>query len=409
MKSFLNTSSDGKVMIDRVFKAAVAAKEDEIKSGDIVVNATLGTLFDEEQNFVAFKSVWNAFKDIEDTQKAKYASSIQGNVEYRESIYRWLFSSIDEKMKAEVIATPGGAGAISSTLKNMLDPGEIAIKPSLGWGPYKTMAAEFGIKLLDYNMFKDDVFDIQSFIDVTTKVMQEQGKVLVIINDPCHNPTGYTLTSDEWDQVIKHANTLSENGPFIIINDIAYIDFNMQGNDWKKHFKKFNHLAENVMAIIAFSTSKTLTAYGARAGAQVVITKNEDRLNDFKNAAIYSARSIWSTVSNGAMSLFAKVESDENVYKEYIKEKQYYVNLLKERSDIFLKEAKENSLEIYPYKEGFFITIKVEDNNYKETVYNRLMENHIYTVMVDGGLRVALCSVPKRKLLGLAKKIKDCM
>ena len=39
----------------------------------------------------------------------------------------------------------------------------------------------------------------------------------------------------------------------------------------------------------------------------------------------------------------------------------------------------------------------------------KLQKNNIFTVEVEGGLRIAICSVPKRKLVGLAKRIKDLM
>lgn len=410
MKSFLNELSDGKIMVDKVFKAAVKAREaKELHGDENVVDATLGTLFDENGVFVAFDSVWGVYENIDKIQKAKYAASIQGNPRFREAVYHWLFGGINEEIKCEILATPGGAGAISSTIKNILNPGETVIKPSQGWGPYKTMAKEFGVSLTDYNLFKDGGFDIEDFKTTLTNVMNDQGKVLVIINDPCHNPTGYTMTPSEWDQVIAFVNELSNKGPVVILNDIAYVDFNTKGPEWKNHFKKYTTLNENVMAIIAFSTSKTLTAYGARAGAAVCITKNEDELQKFINAGIYSARSIWSTVNNSAMELFADVTMNEENRTKYIEEKQYYVDLIKDRAKIFVDEAKSCGLETYPFVEGFFVTVKVQDNAEKEALNNRLQDNNIFTVEVDGGLRIAICSVPKRKLIGLAKRIKDVM
>lgn len=410
MGSFLNQQSDGKIMVDKVFKAAVKAREAKEKYGDEnVVDATLGTLFDEEGTFVAFDSVWGPYEKISKIQKAKYAASIQGNPKFREAVHNWLFGGLEEEIQCEILATPGGAGAISSTMKNVLNPGQTVIKPSQGWGPYKTMAAEFGLTLTDYNLFKDNAFDITDFKLTLTNVMEQQGKVLVIINDPCHNPTGYTMTGNEWDQVIEFVNELSNKGPVIILNDIAYVDFNTKGHSWKNHFQKYKRLNENVMAIIAFSTSKTLTAYGARAGAAVAITSNKEELQKFINAGIYSARSIWSTVNNSAMELFALVTGDTTLRTKYEAEKQEYVELIKDRAEIFVKEANEVGLEHYPFREGFFVTVKVQDNEEKEALNLRLQENNIFTVEVDGGLRIAICSVPKRKLVGLAKKIKDVM
>ena len=97
--NFLSSMSDGKKMTDKVFKAAVACFEDIEKHGDIVINATLGTLFNEEGTLVAFDSVWNPYNNIDKIQKAKYASSIQGNPEFRKAVYQWLFGDLDETMR----------------------------------------------------------------------------------------------------------------------------------------------------------------------------------------------------------------------------------------------------------------------------------------------------------------------
>lgn len=409
MSAFLNKLSDGKVMVDKVFKAAIACNVDKEIYGDVVVDATLGTLFDEDGIFVAFDSVWKTYETIDKIQKAKYASSIQGNPDFNETVYDWLFGGLDIKVPCEIIASPGGAGAVSSTMKNVLNPGETVIKPNLGWGPYKTMALECNLSLTDYNMFKGNGFDIEDFKSTLTSVMKKQGRVLAIINDPCHNPSGYTMTGNEWDQVIEFINKLSKQGPVIILNDIAYADYTNNGSAWKKHFERYNNISENVMIVIAFSCSKTLTAYGVRVGAQVVLTKDKNQLLAFKNASIYSARSIWSTVNNSAMKLFTKVINDDEIRESYLKEKQYYIDLLRDRAAIFVSEAKEVGLEIYPHVEGFFVTIKITNNEEKVALNNRLQEHHIFTVEVDGGLRIAICSVPKRKLIGLAKRIFEIM
>jgi len=405
--AFLNDLSNGKKMVDKVFKAAVKAREAKAKFGDEnVVDATLGTLFDENGTFVAFDNVWGPYEKIDKIQKAKYASSIQGNPGYRDAVYKWLFGN--EEMNCEIVVTPGGAGAVSSTMHNILNPGQTVIKPSQGWGPYKTMANEFGLNITSYNLFKDNKFDIDDFKKTLTDVMSKEGKVLVIINDPCHNPTGYTMKPSEWDEVILFVNDLSKQGPVVILNDIAYVDYSLNPT-WKDHFLKYRNLSENVMAIIAFSLSKTFTAYGARIGAAVAITNNMSELEKFKDATIYSARSIWSTANNSVMELFDMISNDETLYRNYINEKQTYIELLRERAQIFITEASEVGLELYPFTEGFFATLRVTDNAEKEALNLKLQENNIFTVEVDGGLRIALCSVPKRKLKGLAQKIKNIM
>lgn len=404
--AFLNEISNGKKMVDKVFKAAVKARDAKEKYGDeAVVDATLGTLFDENGTFVAYDSVWTPYESIDKIQKAKYASSIQGNLGYRKAVYKWLFG--EEKMNCEIVVSPGGAGSISSSMHNFLNPGQSVIKPSQGWGPYKTMAKEFNLGLVSYNLFKDGKFDLEDFKNTLTTVMGKEKKVFVIINDPCHNPTGYTMSPTEWDDVIKFVNELSLKGPVVILNDIAYVDYS-PNQEWKKHFLKYKELNDNVMAIISFSLSKTFTAYGARIGASVCVCNNTEELAKFKDAAIYSARSIWSTCNNSVMELFATIVNDDSLLEAFLEEKQYYIDLLQDRASIFINECKEVGLELYPFREGFFATVKVDDD-YKEEYNQKLQENNIFCVEVDGGLRVALCSVPKRKLLGLAMKMKELM
>lgn len=102
---------------------------------------------------------------------------------------------------------------------------------------------------------------------------------------------------------------------------------------------------------------------------------------------------------------FVKVARDN--YDEFTLEKAKYVDLLQTRSAIFIEEAQACNLPIYPYKEGFFVTIKVEDNKFKEKVHEKLMENNIFTVQVNKGIRVAVCSLSVEKTQGLAQRIKN--
>lgn len=87
-------------------------------------------------------------------------------------------------------------------------------------------------------------------------------------------------------------------------------------------------------------------------------------------------------------------------------EKDKYISLLKERSTIFLTEAKEVGLNVYPYHEGFFVTVMIENNELRNKYHEALMQEHIYTVCVNKGIRVAVCSLSVKHCKGLAKKMK---
>lgn len=237
-------------------------------------------------------------------------------------------------------------------------------------------------------------------------VMAQQNKLVVVINDPCHNPTGYSLNKEEWNEVIAFLNECSQTHSVVLLNDIAYIDYAYGQKQAKEYFSVFDQISDNIVVVVAFSLSKSMTSYGLRCGAAIIMGQREEAVQELKIVFEKDARATWSNINNGAMATFVDVM--DHHLKAYDQERLHYVALLKERSDIFVKEAKEAGLKHYPYKEGFFVTLSM-DNETRDKYHEALMENHIYTVKVNLGIRVAVCSLSVDKIKGLAKKMKEIL
>lgn len=408
MRSFVRDHIDTAPIVDTVFTIVDKAKKAKMEVGEEnVCDATIGSLYTEEGTLVAFESVFGPYNHIENTHKAKYAGSFRGNEDFRERVYTWVKQSVDLKLKHSVVATPGGSGAVSTTIVDVLNAGDTLVLPEIAWGSYKLMASMSNIKCRTYSLFEEDHFNLNHFEKVCREVMEEQGKLLAIINDPCHNPTGYSLTKEEWEKIIEILNTLSKQGPVVLLNDIAYIDFAYDFDASRNYLETFNAISDNVMIVVAFSCSKTLTSYGLRCGAAVILGQQETDVKIMEEVMVKTARATWSNIPNAAMENFVYVTSEG--YDAFDKEKAYYVNLLKERSSIFVREAKECGLVHYPYKEGFFVTIAMEDNELLDRYHEALMKEHIYTVKVNKGIRVAVCSLSVAKCYGLAKRMKEIL
>ena len=56
----------------------------------------------------------------------------------------------------------------------------------------------------------------------------------MVLNDPCQNPTGYTMTDLEWVKLVDLINEVSKDGtPFVLLHDMAYIDYDYRNvNDY---------------------------------------------------------------------------------------------------------------------------------------------------------------------------------
>lgn len=401
--SFVRNDANPNPIVDTVFAVAVRAQQDKKENGDLVVDATIGSLFDEDGNFVAFKSVFDHYDAIDHRTKGAYAASFLGNPDYCRDVYRWVMQGTDSTLAHSVIASPGGSGAISMAFTSFLDKGQTIILPDIAWSSYELMASQNNISVTHYQMFDGDHFNLDSVKAAVDSCMAEQGRAVLVVNDPCHNPTGYSLTQEEWDRLVDILNSASENGPVILIDDIAYIDYSYDPSHSREYINTFNRFSDNVMAVVAFSCSKALTSYGLRCGAAVLLAQKQEAVREAEIVFEKTARAIWSNIPNAAMANFSWVVNDNRA--EYLAEKQTYIDLLNQRSEIFLTEAKECGLPLYPYREGFFITIKV-DPDQTETIHEALMAEHIYTVTMPGGIRVAVCSLPVRKTRGLAMRIK---
>ena len=405
---FVKESVNTTPIEDTVFAIVKKAKEAKAAIGaEHVVDATIGSLYNEEGTIVAYDSVFTPYDHIAKETKAAYAGSFVGNDSFRQQVYDWVVKPSGSTLAHSVIATPGGTGAVSVTVNEILDEGETLIIPEIAWGSYKLMATMANINTKAYSLFEDDHFNLASLKETCQEVMKTQKKLLLIINDPCHNPTGYSLSVAEWEAVVAFLNECAKQVPVVLLNDIAYMDYAYQLDTSRAYIKTFDAFSENVMTVIAFSCSKSLTSYGLRCGAAILLAKTQEAVRSVEIVFEKAARATWSNIPNAAMDNFTYVTSTN--IDAYLKEKAYYIDLLNERSSIFTKEADACGLSYYPYKEGFFVTVKMEDNAIRDAFHEALMAQHVYTVKVNKGIRVAVCSLSTAKTKGLAKRMKDIL
>lgn len=404
--TFVKKSGDLTPIVDNVFSIVTKAKQDKEKNGvENVVDATIGSLYGEDEQLVALDEVFNHYDAIDHKTKAAYASSFSGNPDYREAVWNWVKQDTNIQLTHSVIATPGGSGAVSMSIETFLDAGETLILPDVAWGNYALMASINNIHVAKYSMFDGDHFNLASVKETVKEVMKTQDHICMVINDPCHNPTGYSLTQEEWKELIAFINDVSKTHSFVLLDDIAYIDYSYHLSQSRKYMEEFNAISDNAMIVVEFSCSKALTSYGLRCGAAVILAKDAEKVREVEIFMEKKARATWSNIPNAAMNNFVWIVNEGR--EDYLKEKQKYIDLMQKRSDIFLKEADEVGLVHYPYKEGFFITLQMENNAYRDAFHEAMMKEHIYTVAVNHGIRVAVCSLPVKKVYGLAKKMKE--
>lgn len=375
-----------------------------------VIDSTIGMLFDENGKFLTFKAVDKVSLELSAREKYSYGSTA-GDPKYHEALYKWIFkdhlNEIKESMHLACIATPGGSGAICNTFSNYLDCEQKVLLPSLMWTNYIQMANEAHLGYETYELFDEaGGFNLRDFEYKVQLLKHEQGRVLIVINDPCQNPTGYSMSYLEWISVVDILNSVSRDGtPVILLYDMAYIDYDKRGfNASRKNIMLFKSFNENVMTILAFSGSKTLGLYGLRIGAQIGLSSSARAIEDFKQANDFSARGMWSGTSTLGQNIITKVLTDHS--EEFATELEYARKLLIDRANLFIEESARVGLKHYPYDCGFFVTIPCKNPS---EMFEILKKKNLYILPVGVGIRVTLSSITLEEVKRAVHIIKESL
>lgn len=402
------THAAGRKLKDAIFDANQACNEAiKIHGADNVTNATIGVVLDETGKLATLPTVEKIFRTMNFAELVAYAP-ISGLPAYLDAVIDLTFADNKPTAHFGAIATAGGTGAIHHAIANYAERGDAVLTSDWRWGTYDIICNETGKHLETFKLFDDALnFNINDFAVKVDALCKNQRSLLVIINTPAHNPTGYALTDDEWDKVLDVLKIHASTGKNIsLLVDIAYIDFAGEKNSTRAFMKKFSDLPENLFVMISFSMSKSYTLYGQRTGALIGVSSSEKVIAEFNDVGKYSNRATWSNINRGAQALLVKLHADNDLLPTYEAERAELYQMVKRRADVFVTEAANCGLRVVPYKGGFFIAVPAEN---PATVCKKLHDDLIFAVPLKLGIRIAACSTSFEKMHGVAEKILRAM
>lgn len=402
--SMAASHSKGKVLKDVIFGASAAANEAAAKYGAAkVTNGTIGAIMDDDGKLVCIPTVEKVMRGLPINEIAAYAP-IAGLPAYLQAVKNLTFADNKPEGYIEAVATAGGTGAIYNTICNYSEVGDSVLTSDWFWGNYNVICQEEGRKLETYELFDKDLnYNIESFTNKVNKLLADQDSLLIIINTPAHNPTGYSLSDSDWDKVLDvcREHTKNSDKKITLLVDIAYIDYAGDKNESRRFMSKFSNLPDSILTIFAFSMSKGYTLYGQRTGAMVGLSSNKEIATEFLNISKYTGRATWSNINRGAMATLAAIDKDRALLAQFEAERDALYQKIKQRGAIFMKEAAECGLKALPYKAGFFLSIPSSD---PAAVCEKLHDDLIFAVPLKRGVRIAVCSISAEKMHGVAAK-----
>lgn len=404
---FINKNAENKSLKNNILALSKEALEAK-KIDDEVINATAGTLKNEDGSLYVFPSVEKAMKSLSTNEKYAYANSA-GTPEYKEAVIRKVFGRYEEEVKKECfvesIATPGGTGALNLAFTNYVNRGDTVLLPNHMWENYLNCAQEMEFVPETFLLFDENGrFNIKDLSKHVEEIKKYQKRIMILINDPCENPTGFCMKDEDYDNFIGLARK-NPDVDFVFLVDVAYFDYySMNGDTIRSRFAKLKDIPSNAIALFSFSGSKSFGLYGFRVGGLVILSKEEKEAKAFIAANNFSCRVKWSSVSTSGMNIISKLVLNKEYKDQYEEEIKYVVSMLEERSLIFVEEAKKVGLTTLPYERGFFICVPVDN---PDETRKKLHEDKVYLISTKNCLRIALCSMTKSEAKRLPRIIKE--
>ncbi|MDU2065877.1 MAG: aminotransferase class I/II-fold pyridoxal phosphate-dependent enzyme [Sporomusaceae bacterium] len=395
----------GKCATDNIFGANAAAVKAVSEVGkEKVANATIGAILNDQEQLACLPAVETAYRALTMKDVVPYAP-IAGLPSYLEAATALTFEDHKPDGYMDAIATSGGSGVIHHTIWNYSEMGDTVLTSDWYWGPYNVLCKDMLRKLDTFTLFDDKLqFNLAAFETKVKEVLAKQKNLIIIINSPAHNPTGYSLTNDEWQNVLTCLKEMAKDPDknIILLVDIAYIDYAGEKNETRSFMSLFGGLPKNILTVFGFSMSKGYTMYGQRVGAMIGLSSDKGVIQEFVDVNQYTSRATWSNINRSAMQMLANIYSDKSLLAQVETERTALYHMIRDRADLFMAEAKEAGLYMLPYRAGFFLTIPAKD---AQQACELLKNDYIFGVPMAKGIRIAVCAVPKGKMVGMAAKI----
>lgn len=392
---------------DKLFGVSSKAKARIAEIGkENVIDSTIGVLLNDDGKLVVLDSVMEGIRQLTPDDYAAYAP-ILGTPAYLEAVKKAVFlDEMPEGVFVESCYTPGGTGAIRNAISGYTCPGDKILTSDWFWNPYSVIAKELGREVDTYTLFdEEDKFNVASFKEKLDEILAQQDQILLIVNTPAHNPTGYTFTERDWNELLAAIKGY-EGKKIAMLVDIAYLDFAGDAKEVRFFLKKLVGLQENILPMIGFSASKGYTMYGMRCGALMCMAPTAEIAQEFKNVMSVECRASWSNGNRAAMTVLANILSDEAMTAKVEEERNHYMHILHERGKVFMEEAEKVGLKACAYDSGFFVTIPCANPDKAGEI---LQGFNIFCIPLGPGIRVSVASNTVEECKVMPAKIKEAI
>lgn len=238
------------------------------------VNLGVGVYLDENGKLPLLDCVRDAESRLAADPKPKGYLGIDGSPAYRDAVRSLVFGDGADVLadgRVATVQTLGGTGAlkVGADLLRQINPSATVLISNPSWENHRALFTRAGFRVDSYRYYEPALHGID--IDgMLADLRRADAGTVVVLHACCHNPTGYDLTPEQWDQVIETIRD-RELMPFL---DMAYQGFGFGIEEDGAVVARF--IESGLEFFLSTSFSKSFSLYGERVGSLSVVSESAD-------------------------------------------------------------------------------------------------------------------------------------
>ena len=238
------------------------------------VNLGVGVYYDDKGKLPLLNCVAEAERQMQLAAKPHGYLPIDGIAAYDKAVQGLVFGADHPAVLAGRVATVqavGGTGGlkVGADFLKTLSPGAKVMISDPSWENHRALFNNAGFEVENYPYYDAERRGVK-FTAMLEALQAAVPGTIVVLHACCHNPSGYDLMPEQWDQVVA----LVKTGGLVPFLDMAYQGFGQGIKEDGAVVHQF--LAAGLSFFVATSFSKSFSLYGERVGALSVVCADKD-------------------------------------------------------------------------------------------------------------------------------------
>lgn len=392
------------------FPKGILSQGTEAKAKANKINATIG-IATEHNEPMYLQSIQKYISDIKPKDSYDYAPA-SGKPELRKA---WLDKTLNEnpllsnKILSNPIVTNGLTHGLSIIGDLFINPGDIVVTPDKLWENYILMySVRYSAKIRTFPFYNESGgFNTKSFRKTISEIAESTKKLVILLNFP-NNPTGYSATVKEAQEIANAILDVANSGCNIIaVCDDAYFGLFYDDSASKESISGYiAGLHPRILTVKADAATKEEYVWGFRVGFLTYILsdpKGKDEVfNALERKTMGCIRSNISSCSNISQTLVLEALKSPKLTEEKAQKAEILRSRALKVKEVLKDEKYNDAWDVYPFNSGYFLCLRLKSVDAEKLRVHLLQEYSVGVIALDKtDIRVAFSCVEEEYIQGL--------